>query len=151
MTDDVQSPPTSLGLLLRLLNQHWGGDVDAALRNAGLDGIRPSHANVFPFVRPDGIQVSELADLANVRKQSMAEAVEQLERAGYVERRRDPHDRRARLVALTPRGEAVRSVAVAAGGRVEERWSDLTSHQEIETLRAILLHLYAALQRQSSP
>jgi DNA-binding MarR family transcriptional regulator len=79
----------------------------------------------------------------------MAESVEQLERAGYVERRPDPHDRRARLVFLTPRGGAVRSVAIAAGRRVEERWIDLTSPQEIETLRATLQRLHTLLGQQT--
>jgi DNA-binding MarR family transcriptional regulator len=125
--------------------------VDAALRAAGFGDIRPPHANVFPFVPPEGIQVSELAQLARVRKQTMAQAVEQLERAGYVERRPDPRDRRARLVFLTPRGEAVRPVTVAAGHRVEQRWAELTSPEEIEALRASLQRLLTSLRRQPDP
>ena len=62
---------------------------------------------MFPFVPPQGITVTELAKLARVRKQTMAQAVEQLERAGYVERRPNPSDRRSRLVFLTPRGNSV--------------------------------------------
>ncbi|WP_252435252.1 MarR family winged helix-turn-helix transcriptional regulator [Pseudonocardia humida] len=138
--------PDALGLLLRLLHQHWGEDVDAALRAAGLDGIRAPHANVFPFVPAGGIAVSELARRANMRKQSMAEAVDQLERSGYVQRRPDPHDRRARLVLLTERGEAVRAVAIAAGRRVEERWTGLTSAAEIDALRATLQRLLSRLR-----
>jgi DNA-binding MarR family transcriptional regulator len=38
-------------------------------------------------VPPEGISVSGLAELARVRKQTMAQAVEQLERMRYVERR----------------------------------------------------------------
>jgi DNA-binding MarR family transcriptional regulator len=138
-----------IGLLLRLVNQHWAGEIDAALRAAGFDGIRPPHANVFPFVPAEGIQVSKLAERARVRKQTMAQAVEQLERAGYVERRPDPRDRRARLVFLTARGQAVRPVAVAAGRRVEDHWAELTSRGEIESLRHSLLKLLSALGRQA--
>ena len=138
--------PDALGLLLRLLHQHWGEDVDTALRGAGLDGIRAPHANVFPFVPAGGIAVSELARRASMRKQSMAEAVAQLERAGYVERRPDPHDRRARLVVLTERGEAVRAVAVAAGRRVERSWAELTSPAEVDALRATLQRLLLRLR-----
>jgi DNA-binding MarR family transcriptional regulator len=138
--------PDALGLLLRLLNQHWGEGVHAALQAAGLDGIRAPHANVIPFVPAEGIQVSELARLASMRKQSMAEAVEQLERAGYVERRPDPNDRRARLVVLTDRGRQVRSVAIAAGRRVEADWTELTSPAEIAAFRATLLRLLEGLR-----
>jgi DNA-binding MarR family transcriptional regulator len=146
MVDDPASHQDALGLLLRLLNQRWGADVDAALQAAGLDGIRAPHGNVFPFVPEQGIQVSELARLASMRKQSMAEAVDQLERAGYVERRPDPTDRRARLVFLTERGHRVRSVAVDAGRRVEREWTELTGPEEIAALRATLLRLLAGLR-----
>ena len=144
-------PNPLLGLLLRLLNQHWTEAVEAALRDAGFGDIRPAHANVFPFVPPEGIQVSELAELARVRKQTMAQAIAQLERAGYVERRPDPRDRRARLVFLTQRGEAVRPVGVAAGRRVEERWAGLTTPGDIEALRGSLQRLVTRAQEQSAP
>jgi DNA-binding MarR family transcriptional regulator len=146
MVDDDVPHHDALGLLLRLLNQHWGEDVHAALQAAGLDGIRAPHANVIPFVPAEGIQVSELARLASMRKQSMAEAVEQLERAGYLERRPDPDDRRARLVFLTERGHRVRSVAVDAGRRVEQEWTALTGPEEIAAFRATLLRLLTRLR-----
>ena len=119
-----------IGLLLRLLYQHYAQDIDAALREAGFGDIRPPHANVFPFVPTEGITVSGLAELARVRKQTMAQAVDQLERMGYVERRPNPDDRRSRLVFLTERGEAVRPVTHAAAARVEERWAQLTSPED---------------------
>jgi DNA-binding MarR family transcriptional regulator len=138
-----------IGLLLRLLYQHYSQDVDAALRDAGFGDVRPAHANVFPFVPPEGITVSALAELARMRKQSMAEAVEQLERMGYVARRPNPQDRRSRLVFLTRRGEAVRPVTHATAARVEERWSELTSPEELEELRAMLLRLLTELRAGS--
>jgi DNA-binding MarR family transcriptional regulator len=148
LTSGSPPPRPLLGLLLRLLNQHWTDEVDAALRAAGFDDLRPAHANVFPFVPPDGIQVSELAKLARVRKQTMAQTIEELERAGYVERRPDPNDRRARLIFLTPRGESVRPVGVTAGRRVEQHWAELTSSKEIEALRMSLQHLLMLLAGQ---
>jgi hypothetical protein len=39
-----------IGLPLRLVYQHYAQSVDAALREAGFDNIRPGAANVFPFV-----------------------------------------------------------------------------------------------------
>jgi DNA-binding MarR family transcriptional regulator len=137
-----------IGLLLRLVYQHYAQDIDAALREAGFGDIRPPHANVFPFVPAQGITVSELAQLARVRKQTMAQAVDQLERMGYVERRPNPGDRRSRLVFLTERGEAVRPVTHATAARVEERWAELTSPEELEALRASLLRLLTQLRAE---
>lgn len=135
-----------LGLLFRLLLQHWAEDMDEALREAGFDDIRPPHANVFPFVPEEGIQVSELAQLARVRKQTMAQAVAGLERAGYVERRPDPNDRRARLVFLTERGQNIPRIAATTGQRVEKRWAELIGSDDLETLRDLLERLLAELQ-----
>ncbi len=137
-----------IGLLLRLAYQHYAQDIDTALREAGFSDIRPGAANVFPFVPPDGITVSRLAELARVRKQSMAQAVDQLERTGYVERRPNPHDNRSRLVFLTQRGASVPPVTHAAAERVEERWAQLTSPAEFEALRASLLRLLAEVKDQ---
>jgi DNA-binding MarR family transcriptional regulator len=135
-----------IGLLLRLLYQHYAQDIDAALREAGFGDLRPPHANVFPFVSPEGITVSGLAELARVRKQTMAQAVDQLERLGYVERRANPDDRRSRLVFLTERGASVPPVTHAAASRVEERWAELTSPDELEALRASLVRLLSELR-----
>jgi DNA-binding MarR family transcriptional regulator len=144
---DLPAQPL-IGLLLRLVYQQYAQDIDAALREAGFDDIRPSAANVFPFVPPEGITVSDLADLARVRKQTMAQAVDQLERTGYAERRPNPRDGRSRLVCLTERGKSVPPVTHAAAERVEQRWAQLTSKEELKALRTGLLRLLTELRRR---
>ena len=148
LPEDLLPPRPLLGLLLRLLAAAWSEDIQAALRAGGFDDLRPPHANVFPFVTPEGIQVGELAKLARVRKQTMAQAVADLERLGYVRRAPDPRDRRARLVFLTERGEAVRPVTHAAGARVEKHWARLTSEEEIESLRTGLRNLLTKVRAE---
>ena len=131
----------SLALLLRVIYQHHSQAIESALRAAGFDDIAPSAGNVFPFVRREGITISALAELAGVRKQTMAQAVEQLERSGYVERRENPADRRSRLVFLTDRGRAVTPVTHAAAAAVEHRWASLIGTDELERLRQELKSL----------
>jgi DNA-binding MarR family transcriptional regulator len=122
--------------------------MQGALRDAGFDDINPAAANVFTFVTAQGATVSELADLAHVRKQTMAQTVEQLERTGYVERRPNPKDRRSQLVYLTPRGRRVPRVTHKAAAAVERRWATLTSMEELEALRASLRHLLTRLTEE---
>jgi DNA-binding MarR family transcriptional regulator len=137
-----------LGLLLRLVYQHHSQEIEGALSEAGFGDVRPAAANVFPFVPPEGITVSRLAELAGLRKQTMAEAVAQLERTGYVERRPNPRDGRSQLVLLTERGAAVPPVTHAVAARVEERWAELTSRDELEALRASLIRLLTKLRAE---
>jgi DNA-binding MarR family transcriptional regulator len=148
---DLLHGPPLLGLLLRLLHQHWSQSIEAALNDAGFGDIRPPHANVFAFVPAEGIQVSELAQLSRVRKQTMAQVVEQLEEMGYVERRPDPRDRRGRLVFLTERGQSVRPVGAAAGRNVEQQWARLSSPETIQALRGSLETLLAELGPHGTP
>ena len=137
-----------IGLLLRLVYQHYSQEIDAALSDAGFADIKPSAANVFPFLTPEGATISELAELAHVRKQTMAQAVEQLERTGYIERRTNPRDQRSQLVFLTDRGRSVPPVTHAAAQRVEEHWAQLTSPAQLEALRKSLLRLLTRLREQ---
>ncbi|UES59953.1 MarR family transcriptional regulator (plasmid) [Roseibium aggregatum] len=139
------SEPQSLGVLLRLAHQHFSSAVEDALHQSGFGDLRPHHANVFSFVPPAGIQVSELTMMAGVRKQSMAQAVEELEKLGYVERRPHPSDKRARLVFLTERGRQIRPLAMNSGKRVEESWAKLLGERELDKLRSALQALLVKL------
>ncbi|QKW35605.1 MarR family transcriptional regulator [Actinomadura sp. NAK00032] len=130
-----------LSLLLRLLHREYTVGIEAALAEAGFGDIRSGDAKVFPFVPPEGITVRDLALRAGVRKQTMAQSVDQLERSGYLERRPNPSDGRSRLIVLTDRGRAVQPAAAGAGDRIERRWADLTSPEDFEALRTLLLGL----------
>lgn len=130
-----------VGLLLRLGAQQWGADMDSALQVYGVEGLTSAHANVIPFVPSEGIQVSELARLAKVRKQSMAQSVELLVESGYVTRRPDPGDRRASLIFLTDKGRALGPASLSAGRRVEEDWAAVVGRDDVEHLRRTLMRL----------
>ena len=139
--DPTTADRPSLALLLRVIYQHHSHSIESALRAAGFNDIAPSAGNVFPFIRREGITISALAELAGVRKQTMAQAVEQLERGGYVERRENPNDRRSRLVFLTERGRTVTPVTHAAAAAVEQNWAGMIGNDELEHLRQQLKRL----------
>lgn len=138
----------SLGVLLRLLYQVYSLEIQAALRDAGFDDINPSAANVFTFVTSDGATVSELANLSHVRKQTMAQTVEQLERSGYVVRRPNPKDRRSQLVFLTTRGKRIPTITHKAAAAVEKRWEHLNGTEELKNLRVSLLDLLTRVTKE---
>ncbi len=142
--------PGSLGVLLRLLHQQFAGAVDEALAEAGFGDVRAAHASVFTFVPPGGMPVSELTLLARVRKQSMAQTVDELEKLGYVERRPSPTDKRSRLVFLTERGQKIRPLAIAAGSRTEAQWAGLVGAGELDAIKQALGGLLASVERKST-
>jgi DNA-binding MarR family transcriptional regulator len=143
MPDNLEHP--TMGLVLRLLYQLYSLEIQGALREAGFEDINPSAANVFTFLTSKGATVSDLANLAHVRKQTMAQTVEQLERTGYVERRPNPSDRRSQLVFLSARGKRIPPVTHKAAAAVEKRWARLVGPNELESLRMTLLDLLSRL------
>ena len=75
---------------------------------------KPSHSAVFAQIKADGSRLTDLARGANITPQAMGELVDELEDLGYVERRPDPTDRRAKLIVLTDRGR--QSIAAVPSG-----------------------------------
>jgi DNA-binding MarR family transcriptional regulator len=99
--------------LLQAVVERLNRQIVTGVVEAGFTDLRPAHGSVMSqLVHEDGLRTSALATFASMTAQSMGELVDDLERLGYVERRPDPADRRAKLVYLTARGQA----AVAASG-----------------------------------
>src|SRR5690348_13456006 len=97
--------------------------VFAGLAEAGFDDFTPAQARVFQRIAQGGSRLTDLAEQAQITKQSAGFLVDQLERGGYVERAPDPSDARARLVRIAPRGAAAVPIAAAIVAGVEAEWA----------------------------
>jgi DNA-binding MarR family transcriptional regulator len=96
---------------------------------------------VFQHIEAGGSRLTDLAERAQITKQSMGYLVDDLEQRGYLERRPDPSDRRAALISLTDRGwEQVRaSLTIIA--TLEEEWASGLGQPRMEQLRELLADL----------
>jgi DNA-binding MarR family transcriptional regulator len=109
------------------------------LEEVGYPDMQPAYNAVFENIEPDGIRLTELAARAEMTHQSMGELVGLLQRRGFVERRPDPVDRRARLVALTPAGRKLRDAGTAQIAEIEKAWQQRWRRAGIDIdLRAAL-------------
>ena len=113
----------NLGLLLFIPYRAMENEVLGALAEAGFDDITLAQARVFQRIDRDGSRLTELAEAAQVTKQTVGFLVDQLERAGYVERTPDPRDGRARLVRVSERGAAAVRASLTVVAEVEARWT----------------------------
>ena len=95
---------TNLGVLLFVSYRAMEERVFTALREAGFGDFTTAQARVFQRIAPRGSRITDLARQAQVTKQTAGFLVDQLERAGYVERVPDPSDARAKLVRVARRG-----------------------------------------------
>jgi DNA-binding MarR family transcriptional regulator len=133
--------PLNVGLLLFLPYRAMEARVFEELAAAGFDDVTPAQARVFQRIAADGSRLTDLAAQAGITKQSAGFLVDQLERAGYVERRPDPTDARARLVCFTERGRALQRAAREVERQVEQEWADHLGPERLETLRELLTEL----------
>jgi DNA-binding MarR family transcriptional regulator len=104
-------------------------------------GRLPELTAVFQHIEGTGSRLTELAERAQITKQSMGYLVDHLERCGYLERRADPTDRRAKLICLTPRGWAQIRSALTIIAEFEEEWTRTLGRERMELLRDTLPQL----------
>jgi DNA-binding MarR family transcriptional regulator len=133
--------PLNVGLLLFLPYRAMEARVFRALADAGFDDLTPAQARVFQRIAPAGSRLTDLAAQAGITKQSAGFLVDQLERAGYVERVPDPDDGRARLVRVADRGARSVEASRATVARVEAEWTAHLGERRMAQLRAILTDL----------
>ena len=102
---------------------------------------KPAHSAVFAQISPDGSRLTDLSKRANMSPQAMGELVDELEEMGYVVRRPDLTDRRAKLIVLTKKGHACITAGTATIEDIEQRLTDLLGERGHRQLRRLLAQL----------
>lgn len=100
--DDRVDP--DLGMLAARLLFAFQHELYRALAEQGFDDLHPRHGAVLAYLTPSGVRATELARQSGQYKQVVGTLVDELESLGYVHRKPDPTDRRAKLVCRTERG-----------------------------------------------
>jgi DNA-binding MarR family transcriptional regulator len=94
------------------------------LAGQGFDDLKPRHGAVLAYLDPDGVRATELSRLSGHYKQNVGTLIDELESLGYVERRPDPSDRRAKLICPTERGLAQMRAADAIMAGIQQRHAE---------------------------
>jgi len=135
--------------VLRRTSRAMVAELVQCLTEAGYPDVQPAFHPVFENIDDAGSRLTDLAKAADMTHQSMSELVGILERRGYVERRPDPSDARARLVCLTESGRTLRTLGSAYIREIESEWQQRWRRAGIRTdVRAALAH---ALNETQSP
>lgn len=114
--------------------------VIRAMRDEGFT-VTVAQSRIGQRIADDGSRLSELAEQAQVTKQTASLLVAALERAGMVERVPDPADGRARLIRFTPKGLAASRRARELVMGVEQEWNDYLGPELAASLREALTRL----------
>lgn len=138
---DYGTLPNHVGYLLRLAQLRVWEDFYGRL---GETGVSPALFSALMLVqRNPGIQQSRLGEALGVARSGAMTMTDRLERLGLVERRADPHDRRAYGLFLTRDGERRMAEFVARVQHHDMLINKVLSPDEHRTLMQ-LLHKFVA-------
>jgi DNA-binding MarR family transcriptional regulator len=124
--------------------------VARALRRRGADAmspwdLAPHQARALRLVgRHDGIRPGELAAQLRVAPRSVTDVVDALQARGLLERRPDPTDRRATVLALTASGRSLLAEVDTARRADAHDYFSRLSERDRASLRRLLTALDAA-------
>ena len=125
--------------MIRLLNvaaNQFGEEFTVKLGAVGLGDLRPGHGCVFGNIDPEGgTRLTELAERANMTKQSVGEFASDLEQLGYLERVPDPDDGRAKIIRLTDQGRRAYWIGRQLIDELEREWAERYGQERIAALR----------------
>ena len=111
---------------------------DTLAAGIGVNATDMQCLNILDYEGP--VPAGRLAELTGLTTGAITAAIDRLERAGYVQRVRDPHDRRRVVIQPTPQeGQEV-------FGAIDLTWKELCSRYSDQELTVILSFMDALYQ-----
>jgi len=135
---DLAADRVAIGqLLVRLLRQ-FRAELFEPAAGHGYPDLREPHLHIFGNVGMDGIRLTDLAARAQLSLATVSELVSNLQDLGYLERRADGTDKRAKLIFPTPRGRQALDDAGDRVAQIEEHWSQIVGPERFaDTCRTL--------------
>jgi DNA-binding MarR family transcriptional regulator len=114
-------------------------DLNARLALEGFPEMRAGFGFMFRAIQDGEPTPTELAVRLGVSKQAVGKVLDEMEQRGFVERRLDPADRRARRVRLTPHGRAASQTAFRLSDEIEADLGARVGAEQVAAVRSALL------------
>lgn len=147
---DLPTDRQAIGQLLVRLTRQFRQDLAAPQQEQGYGDIRDPHLQIFGNIRTGGIRLTTLAARAQLSLAATSELVNDLAALGYLIRRPDPQDGRAKLIELTDRGRSLLSDAGDRVADIEARWSAVVGAADFAHMCATMQRLLDTLDPEDS-
>ncbi len=136
---DLNVVPMELIGRLRRISLHLWREMD---KTFAAHGLTDASFDVLATLRRSGppyrLSPGDLLATMMITSGTMTHRLDQLEKAGFVERMPNPDDGRGLIIALTKRGFAVIDTAVTAHVKTQERLTSALSAKDRTALNALL-------------
>ena len=115
--------PHSFGFLLTDLARLFRAEFDRRIAESGL-GLTAGEARTLAHIaRAEGERQGVLAERLSIEAMSLSAMIDRLEAQGLVTRERDPADRRAKCISLTPLADEMLLRVTALAREISEEAS----------------------------
>jgi DNA-binding MarR family transcriptional regulator len=129
----------------------FAAEFDRRIAGTEIGDLSLAHArNVLRHLSRGPLRASQLVSRSGVSKQALSQQIGHLERAGYVAVDPDPSDHRARIVALTERGDRARQLVRRVFRQIERDWARELPDGDLERVHAVLTTVLVNRGRGSS-
>lgn len=142
---DLPADRLAIGQLLGRLLREFRAELSAPAAEHGYADLRQPHLHIFGNVGIDGVRLTELAERAQLSLATTSELVSELQGLGYLERRQDPVDGRAKLIFPTRRGRQALDDAGDRVAEIEQHWRQVAGGTAFDTMCRTMQHLLNAL------
>jgi len=143
MQHDPANP--TIGYLIADLTRLFGRVFDRRAANLGL--TRAQWRALKRIHDREGLSQVELAEEMDMEPIAVGRVIDRLQKAGFVERRADPDDRRRWRLHLLPQAMQVMDGIAAVSTRLRAEALDGLSDDEVEVMLGALLHVRDNLTR----
>ncbi|MFC9436543.1 MarR family winged helix-turn-helix transcriptional regulator [Nocardia sp. NPDC057030] len=126
------------GVLLGQAYQGFVQELHAHLAGHGHQVLGASYGYVLRTLADDALTASQLGEQLGITAQGAAKVVDEMVRQGYIERRADPNDKRAKLLHLSDRGRDMLDTVRAFHADYERRLTAKVGADQITAVRGVL-------------
>lgn len=139
----------SFGYLVHDVARLFGRRFDHHGRRLGL--TRAQCRTIGYIARHEGINQAGLADLLEIRPMTLVRQIDRMEDAGWIERRPDPADRRARRLFLTAKARPILGRILDVANVTRDEALVRLKPAEAEQLIDLLTRVHATLSERVPP
>jgi MarR family transcriptional regulator, transcriptional regulator for hemolysin len=139
----------SFGFLVHDVARLYGRRFDRNGRRLGL--TRAQCRTLGYLARNEGINQAGLADLLEIRPMTLVRQIDRMQEAGWIERRPDPTDRRARRLFLTDKARPILGRIWDVASETQDQILASLSPDEAERLIDLLRRVHGSLADRGLP
>lgn len=135
------SVKVDFGVLVGYAYQAFVSELHTHMADSGVPIFGPSFGYVMRALDREPLTASRIAENLGITAQGAAKVIDEMVALGYVERRPDPADKRAKLLHLSERGQELLALVRTFHADFEQRLTEQVGADQVAVVRSVLTHI----------